>query len=98
MLVDGARVEVEDVGDHADLAAGVGDRLADVPCLEQRKLVGVLLDERCQPTEEPSPVGRRDCAPGGEGGSSARDGRVGLGDAGGLELGDGLLGRGVHDA
>jgi hypothetical protein len=30
VLVDGAGVEVEHLGDHADLAARSGDRLADV--------------------------------------------------------------------
>ena len=34
VLVHRARVEVEDVGDHPDLAARVGDRLADVAGLE----------------------------------------------------------------
>ena len=48
VLVDRAGVEMEDLGDHADLAARAGDRLADVLRLDSRELLGVLLDERCE--------------------------------------------------
>ena len=37
VLVDRARVEVEDLRDHADLAARAGDRLADVARLDPRR-------------------------------------------------------------
>ena len=37
VLVDGPGVEVEDVRDHLDLAAGAGDRLAHVPRLDLRE-------------------------------------------------------------
>ena len=46
VLVHGARVEVEDLRHHADLAACAGDRLADVLRLDPRQLLVVLLDER----------------------------------------------------
>src|SRR5919197_5841153 len=91
VLVDGAGVEVEDVRDHGDLGAGVGDRLADVPRLEARELLAVLLDERREPAEEACAVGGRDGTPGGEGGARGGDRGVRLLDAGRLELGDGLL-------
>jgi hypothetical protein len=45
VLVDRPGVEVEDFGDHADLAAGVGDRLARVTALQPSQLLTVLLDE-----------------------------------------------------
>jgi hypothetical protein len=44
VLVDCARVEVQDFDDHRGLSARVGDRLADVPGFEQRQLLRVLLD------------------------------------------------------
>ena len=50
VLVDRAGVEVEDLRDHADLAARAGDRLADVLGLDPRELLGVLFDERREPT------------------------------------------------
>src|SRR5262249_28615993 len=50
VLVDGAGVEVEDLRDHPDLAAGAGDRLADVLGLDTSKVLGVLLDERREAT------------------------------------------------
>ena len=97
VLVDRARVEVEHVGHHADLAAGAADRLADVLRLDQRELFPVLLDERRKAPQQPSPVGRRNGAPPGERPPSARDGRVSLLDAGLLERRDRLLGRRVDD-
>ena len=57
MLVDRAGVEVEDLGDHADLAAGAGDRLADVRRLDACELLGVLLDQPGERAEEPRAVG-----------------------------------------
>ena len=97
VLVDRAGVEVEDLRDHADLAARAGDRLADVARLDPRELLGVLLDERREPAQQPRAVGRRDRPPGRERRLRAGDGGVGLLDAGLLELGDRLLGRGVED-
>src|SRR5205807_1923929 len=46
MLVDGARVEVEDLGDHPDLRARAADRFADVLRFDLRELVGVFLHKR----------------------------------------------------
>ena len=57
-LVDRAGVEVEDVGDHADLAARAADRLADVVRLDPRELLVVLLDERREPPEQPRSIRR----------------------------------------
>ena len=97
VLVDRARVVVEDLRDHADLAARALDRLADVARLEARELLAVLLDERREPPQQPGPVGGRDGAPGRERLLRAGDGRVRLLDAGRLDLGDRLLGRGIDD-
>jgi hypothetical protein len=44
-LVHGTRVVADHVDDHRQLAACVGDRHAHVPTLEQRQLLGVLLDQ-----------------------------------------------------
>ena len=46
VLVDRARVEMEHLGDHSDLGARAGDRLADVQRLDAGQLVRALLDER----------------------------------------------------
>jgi hypothetical protein len=54
---------VEHLRDHPDLAAGAGDRLADVLRLDARELLVVLLDEGRQPAQQPRPVGRGDGAP-----------------------------------
>ena len=97
VLVDRARVEVEDVRDHRDLAARAGDRLADVPRLDPGQLLGVLLDEGCQPPQQARAIGDADGAPGRERRSRARDGGVHLLDAGLLELGDRLLRGRIHD-
>src|SRR5207247_6219481 len=86
-----------DVGDPAGLATRVGDRRADVPRLEERELLAVLLDERREAPEEARPVGGRDGAPGRGGGTRGGDGGVRLLDAGRLQLGDGLLGGGIDD-
>ena len=97
VLVDRARVEVEDLRDHADLGARAGDRLADVARLDGGELLGVLLDERGEPPQQARAVGRRDGAPRGKCRPGARDRLVGLLDAGLLELGDRLLGGRVDD-
>ena len=70
-LVDRAGVEVEDVGDHADLAAGAADRLADVVGLDPRELFVVLFDEGREPPQQPSPVGGRNRPPSRESARSA---------------------------
>ena len=97
VLVDGARVEVEDLRDHADLGARAGDRLADVLRFDPRELLGVLLDERGEPAQEGGAIGGSHGTPVLEGLLRPSNRRVGLVDAGGLELGDRLLGGGVGD-
>ena len=97
-LVDGAGVEVEDVGDHGDLGAGAGDRLADVLGLDARELLAVLLDQRSKTAEQARAVGGRNGAPGGKRRESASNGGVGLVNPGGGKSRDRLLGRGVDDA
>jgi hypothetical protein len=97
VLVDGAGVEVEDVGHHRHLGPRAGDRLADVPGLDLRKLLGVLLDEPGQPPQQPRAVGHTDGTPARERGAGTRHGLVGRVGVGGLELRDRLLGRGVDD-
>ena len=98
VLVDGAGVEVEDLRDHADLGARAGDRLADVLRLDPRELLGVLLDERCEPAQQARAIGGSNGAPFLVGRLGASDRRVCLLDPGRLELGDRLLGGGVgHD-
>ncbi len=57
----------------------------------------VLLDERREPAQQPAPVGRRDGTPAREAPSARADRRVGLLDAGALELRDRLLRRRVDD-
>ena len=66
VLVDGARVEVEDLRHHADLAACARDGLADVLRLDPGKLLVVLLDERRESPQQPGAIGGRDGAPGRE--------------------------------
>src|SRR5207344_309511 len=88
VLVDGARVEVEHLRDHADLGPGPRDRLADVPRLDSRKLLAVLLYERREPAEESRSIGGRDVAPGGKGPLRPRDGGIRIVHPGLLELGD----------
>ena len=97
VLVDRAGVEVEDLRDHADLAARAGDRLADVLRLDPRELLGVLLDERREPPEKARTVGGRDRPPCGKRRLRSCDRCVRLLDAGLLELGDRLLRRRVDD-
>ena len=98
VLVDRAGVEVEDLRDHADLAARAGDRLADVLATRSARA----------PRRAPRRASRagaaagarsagRDRAPGRERRLRAGDGGVGLLDPGLLELGDRLLGRRVED-
>ncbi len=97
VLVDCARVVVEDLGDHPDLAARSGDRLAHVARLEPRELLAVLLDERRETPQQPCPVGGCHRAPRRESSLCARDGGVRLLDPGRRDLRDRLLGRGVDD-
>ena len=97
MLVHRARVEVEDLRDHADLAARAGDRLACVARLDARQLLVVLFDERCQSPQQPGAIAGRDRAPRGECSLRARNRLVGLLGAVRLDLGDRLLGRRVDD-
>ncbi len=97
VLVDGAGVEVEDLGDHADLGARAGDRLADVVGLDPSELLAVFLDEGGEAPQEPRPSRRRYGTPRRERRLGARDGFVGLLDTGLLELGDRLLRRRVED-
>ena len=93
-----AGVVAEGFGDHLDLAAGVGDRLADVARLGQGQLFAVLGDVGGEAVEERRPVGRRDRAPGRECLLRPRHRSVGLLDPGPRQLGDLLLGRGIDDA
>ena len=98
VLVDRAGVEVEDVGDHADLAAGAGDRLADVLRLDPRQLLAVLLDEGREPRAAAVRGRRGETAR--QAGNAARaraDGRVRLVDPGLLERRNRLLGRRVEN-
>ena len=95
VLVDRARVEVEDLRDHPHLAAGARDRLADVARLDRGQLLRMLLDERGDTPEEARPVRRRDGPPGRERRLRTGDRGVGLLHPGLLELGDRLLGGGV---
>ena len=97
VLVDGAGVEVEDLRDHADLAARAGDRLADVARLDPRQLLRVLLDELGQAPQQPAAIGGRDRTPGWERRLRPCDGRIGLLHPRPLELGERLLGRGIED-
>jgi hypothetical protein len=88
---------MEDLRDHADLAARAADRLADVARLDARELLVVLLDERREAPQQAGAIGRRDGAPGGICRPGPRDRTVGLLDAGRVELGQRLLGRRVQD-
>ncbi len=97
MLVDGARVEVEDLRDHPDLAARAGDRLAGVLRLETRELFVMLLDERRKPAQQPPAIGGRDRTPCRERRACARDRGVRLLDPCGRNLGDRLLGCRIDD-
>ena len=96
-LVDRAGVEVEDVGNHANLAAGAADRLADVGGFDPRELLVVLFDEGREPAEEPSPVSRRNRPPSRESALGRRHRRVGLGDPSRLESRNRLLSRRIDD-
>jgi hypothetical protein len=88
---------VEDLGDHADLAARARDRLADVARLDAGELLPALFDERREPAEQPCAVGGSDDPPGGERGLRASDRGVGLLGGGRLDFGDRLLGRRIDD-
>jgi hypothetical protein len=97
VLVDRTGVEVEHLRHHPDLSARARDRLAHVLGLDARQLVGVLLDERREPSQEPCPIGRRHRAPGREGRLGIRDRLVRLLDPRLLELGDRHFRRRVDD-
>ena len=97
MLLDGAGVEVEDVGDHAHLPPRVAERLADICRLETGETVGVLLDERRHPAQQASAVGRLNRAPGGIRSPRGGDGAIGLLDSRALQRRDRFLGRRVED-
>jgi hypothetical protein len=58
-LVYRARIEGEDRRHHLDLAAGAGERLADVLGLDPRQLLMVLIDDRRQPPQQARTVARR---------------------------------------
>ena len=96
-LVDGAGVEVEDVGDHADLAAGAADRLADVGGFDACELLVVLFDEGREPAEQPPAVSGRNRPPSRKGAPGRRHRRVGLGNPSRLEGRNRLLGRRIDD-
>ena len=72
-----ARVVAEDVGDHADLAAGVGDRLADVARLERGQVLGAARD-RAATGASAGASRRRDRPPGRGTPPRPGDARVGL--------------------
>ena len=73
-----ARVVLEDVGHHADLATRVRDRLADVARLEPGELVGALTHRRGEPPQELGAVARAHGPPGREGALRARDRGIGV--------------------
>src|SRR5207253_10146728 len=87
-----ARVVVEDVDDHADLASCVADRLADVAGLELRELLAVLVDGDRDAAHEVGPVLRRYGLPGRVGGPGFGDRSVRVLNAGFLQLGEDFLG------
>jgi hypothetical protein len=72
---------VEDRGCHRDLGTGSGDRFADVAGLDDGELLGVLLDERGQPAEQPGAIGGLDGASCGKCVPGTGDRLVGLVDA-----------------
>src|SRR5205823_977086 len=59
VLLDRARVEVEDVRHHRDLRARSTDRLAYVLRLDARELFGMLVHERRYPAQKPRAIERR---------------------------------------
>ena len=79
VLVDGAGVEVEDVGDHAHLPARVAQRLAHVGGLQPRELFAVLLDEPRDAAQQAHAIGRLHGTPRGKRGLGRGDGAIGLG-------------------
>ncbi len=91
VLVDGARVEVEDLSDHADLGACAANRLADVLRFDARELFRVLFDERCHAPQQARSIRWSHGAPFLECRVRPSDGFIGLLDAGLFELGDRLL-------
>jgi hypothetical protein len=91
VFVHCARVEVEDLGDHPDLAARVGDGLADVACLHEREFLAVILDEGGEAAQQARAVGRRHRAPGGKRRFRRGHCAIGLSDPRSLELCHGLF-------
>ena len=74
----GAGVVVEHVDDAPDLAAGIGDRLADVARLELRELLDLSLEHARETAQKLGAIARADVAPGGERCFRARDRLVGF--------------------
>ena len=63
-LVVGARVELEDLGDLADLPAGAADGLADLPALERSRARPRASRTTCgEAQQQPAAIGRRHRAP-----------------------------------
>jgi len=93
VLVYRARIEVEDRPHHLDLAAGAGERLADVFGLDPRQLLVVLIDDRRPPPQLAGTVARRHRTGSGKPHSHARPPHPSLPYPGRLELGEDLLRR-----
>ena len=89
------RVVVEDVDDHADLAARVADRLTHVARLDLGELLGAVRHGVGESPEQRAAVVRRDRAPGGEGRLGPGDRPVCVLDRGFGDLGQHFLGRGL---
>ena len=98
VLVDRAGVEMEDLGHHPHLAAQVRDGFADVPGLEQREFLGVLLNEPSEAAQQTGAVGGRHRAPPWKRGLRRRDRAVRFLDTRRLQLGERLLRRRVQQA
>jgi hypothetical protein len=75
----------EGVHHHAQLAPGVGDRLAGVAHLQLGQALALGVQPLGQPAQEPRPVGRGDRPPALERGRGPLDGGVGVGGGGGLQ-------------
>ncbi len=86
-------VVAEGVGDHADLAAGVADRLAGVAGLERRQLLLAIGNRIGEPVQQLGATLRRDRAPRSECGPRSFDRSVGLRRAGARDLRHDLCGR-----
>ena len=95
MLVDGAGVEVEDIGDHAHLPARVGEWLAGVGGLQPRQLLAVLLHERRDAAQQASTIGGLHGAPRGKGSFGGGYCSISFGRARSIQVRYRLLGRRV---